>query len=169
MTDKVLSILKEEFNRRLKLESLSRIEKCISHLTSEEIWRKNNENTNSIGNLILHLQGNVEQYISSGIGGEKDVRQRNKEFDSIEKIDKETLVKRLRQTVELADEIVSKLQFDDLAEKKQVQGFEESVLSIIIHVIEHFSYHTGQITYYTKYIKNIDTGYYAGLDLDVIN
>jgi len=55
----------------------------------------------------------------------------------------------------------------DLIEDRLVQGFDENVTSILIHVAEHFSYHVGQITYYTKYIRDVDTGYYAGLDLGV--
>ncbi len=59
------------------------------------------------------------------------------------------------------------LEYERLSEQIRVQGFDESILSVLIHVIEHTSYHTGQITFYTKFVKNIDTGYYQGKDLDV--
>lgn len=166
MTNKVLQIVQEEFERRLLEESFSRIKKCSLELSEEEFWRKPNRNSNSVGNLVLHLTGNIKQYINTGIGGEEDIRQRDEEFDEANKVKKDIAVSRLKEVLLSAKTIVDKLSMEVLSEQRKVQGFEESVLSIIIHVIEHMSYHVGQITYYTKLIKDIDTRYYAGLDLN---
>lgn len=169
MIDQVLDIIKEEFHRRLIEESYARIEKCVSLLTVDEIWRKPNKNSNSIGNLILHLNGNVTQYVCAGIGGKKDIRERDLEFSYQEEQSKEALLNMTRECLNKANAIIQEKKPDKLARKVEVQGFQETVMSIIIHVIEHYSYHVGQITYFTKLIKDVDTGYYAGLNLNITN
>lgn len=163
----MIDIIKAEFSRRMIDEGLQRIGKCLSLLSEDEIWFQKNANTNSIGNLVLHLNGNVKQYIVATLGNQKDDRTRPEEFKISSRINSEEAFNQLSQTVNQANNIIKEISFDDLTRKNRVQGFEESTLSIIIHVIEHFSYHVGQVTFYTKFIKDIDTGYYAGLDLTI--
>ena len=163
---KVVEILKEEFHRRMIEEGLDRIEKCFSILSEDQIWHRENENTNSIGNIVLHLCGNIRQYIMSGIGNEADTRERDEEFKLSSRIDSKTLLLKIKDTVQSANNVVSNLDPKVFSEDRKVQGFNENVTSIVVHVIEHYSYHIGQITYYTKYITNKDTGYYEGLDLN---
>jgi len=167
MDNTVLDIIKKEFHLRVIQESLTRIDQCLGHLSLEELWHKENDNTNAIGNLVLHLEGNIRQYIISGVGMSPDIRMRNNEFSSEHLFPKEVLMDKLSLTLYAADAVVSNLSQDQLAEAVIIQGFSHTRLSAIIHVIEHLSYHVGQITYYTKYIKDIDTAYYGGLDLDV--
>ena len=166
MTDNLLSIIKKEFERRMIEESFARIKKCSKILNEEEFWRKPNNNSNSVGNLVLHLTGNIRQYVLTGIDGQADIRDRDQEFINENNIKKEEAVSHLKQVLLDANSVIKNLNKEALTESRGVQGFEESVMSIIIHVIEHMSYHVGQITYYTKLIKDIDTGYYAGLDLN---
>ena len=123
------------------------------------------ENQNSIGNLIQHLIGNVTQYIISGIGGQSDTRERELEFEVKSDLSTEELSDNLDQLMIEVKNILNQIEDKDLLTKVHVQCFDMSILAIIIHVIEHFSYHTGQIVFYTKKIKNIDTGFYTGLDL----
>ena len=163
----ILEIIKKEFDRRMLEEGCHRIKQCCESLTKNELWHQANENTNSIANLIMHLRGNVRQYIISGIGIEKDIRERDLEFDNNNRKDIDRIINDLIDTVRRSSEVINNLSLDQLTEKRKVQGFDETVLSIIIHVIEHFSYHVGQITYITKATKNIDTGYYSGLDLNI--
>jgi len=166
--DKVLDLIKSEFHLRVIEESLARIQQCMDLLTTEELWYRHNSNTNSIGNLVLHLEGNIRQYIVSGIGKTADMRERDKEFMEGYSYTSQELLDRLTTTLYTANDVVSKLSFDALAEEVTIQGFQHTNLSAIIHVIEHLSYHVGQITYFTKYIKDIDTAYYGGLDLNVV-
>ena len=163
----MVDIIKKEFHRRMIEEGLARIIKCIGELSDEQLWYKHNANTNSIGNIVLHLCGNVKQYIIAGLGETEDDRQRSLEFLLSSKIDRQSLIQKIEQVVTDANSVVQNLNTDVLSKPRRVQGFDESVLSIIIHVIEHFSYHVGQITFFTKYINDVDTAYYAGLDLDV--
>ncbi len=156
-----------DVKRRLFIEGIVRIKKCLDQLTEEQVWYKHNANVNSVGNLILHLCGNVTQYVLHGIDGQPDIRQRANEFSEKGPISHEVLIKKLDELEKKVDEALDRITADHLTEERQVQGFDENVTSILVHVTEHFSYHVGQITYYTKYILDVDTGYYAGLDLDV--
>lgn len=163
----ITEIIKSEFQLRVIDESLARIIKCIEFLSLEEIWHKPNLNSNAMGNLILHLEGNIRQYILAGVGGAKDIRSRDSEFSNTNTYSKEKLISLLTETLTTANEKIVSLSENQLIEKVIIQGFDHTRLSAIVHVIEHLSYHTGQITFYTKLVKNIDTGYYAGLDLDI--
>ncbi len=162
----IKEIIAEEFQRRIIEEGLDRIKKCCNILDDNELWYRHNPNTNSVGNLILHLTGNVRQYILAGIDRQDDIRTRDEEFDPNNRKPKDEIIEQLNGVIIRSNAVVKNLSQEQLSEERKVQGFDESVLSIIIHVIEHFSYHVGQITFFTKYIKDIDTGYYAGLDLN---
>lgn len=155
-----------DVKRRLITESMPRINKCLDELSIEEVWHKQNANTNSIGNLVLHLCGNVRQYILSGIDGQEDVRERDLEFSEKGPIEVSILKEQLKSLMIEVDRALDRITPEDMIRNVRVQGFEENVTSILIHVTEHFSYHVGQITFYTKFIKDVDTGYYAGLDLN---
>ena len=158
-------LLTQELKRRLLEESIPRIYKCLDYLNEAEIWFSPNTSSNSIGNLILHLEGNVTQWLIATFLNYPDTRNRNLEFKPQQKLSKEILLEKLNR---LSDKIILALQQinkEKLVQKYQVQGFEEYGISIIVHVIEHFSYHVGQITFQTKALKNIDTGYYSGMDL----
>lgn len=162
----MIEIIKAEFRKRLIDEGLFRITKCVDELNDEQLWYRHNDNTNPIGNIVLHLCGNVRQYIEAGINLSPDIRNRSEEFLISSKMDRVELLQNISKVVHDANAVVQSLSIEDLEKKRIVQGFDHTVLSIIIHVIEHFSYHVGQITFFTKFVNDIDTGYYAGVDLD---
>ena len=163
----IRDLLIKDVKRRLFDEGIDRIKKCLSHLTDEQVWYKHNSNINSVGNLILHLCGNVTQYILHGIDGQADIRQRAKEFSEKGPIASSILEQQLDELQAKVNAALDRISADHLVEGRVVQGFDENVTSILIHVTEHFSYHVGQITYYTKYVRDVDTAYYGGMDLDV--
>jgi len=146
-----------------------RIEKCLADLTEEEVWNQPNESTNSIGNLILHLCGNITQYILSSIGGSSDHRERDKEFSTKGGLSKGELLQKLQHTISSAVSVIRNCDEDSLVKVRSVQGFNLSGIGIIIHVTEHYSYHTGQIALLTKMLRNKDLGFYSGMDLNVHN
>lgn len=166
-TSPILEDLKAEVERRIFQESIPRIKQCLAQLETKEIWFKANTNSNSVGNLVLHLCGNARQWIVAGMTDQIDQRDRDKEFNETGPIPTETLIQLLDQTQKEVQATLQQLTAADLFKVYQVQGFKEKGLSILIHVVEHFSYHTGQITYFVKLRKNIDTGYYADLDLNL--
>lgn len=152
-----------EAERRIFDESYQRIYKCLDLLTEEQVWQRPNENLSSIGNLILHLCGNARQWIVSGLGGKEDDRNRDREFQEGSKCSKWKLKRMLEELQIELKMVFQKINEEDLKRVRSVQVFEESGLSILIHVIEHFSYHTGQITWFTKFLTNEDTKYYGKL------
>ena len=150
-------------------ESTKRVIKCLQEIDETEIWKSPNSNSNSVGNLILHLCGNIRQYVISALGGVKDARERDKEFSVKSGYSKSALLNELNQTVSEAAVIIKTLEEDDLLKTYSVQGFKLSGIGIIIHVTEHYSYHTGQIAFWTKQIRDIDVGFYTNIDLNVKN
>ncbi|HEX5111849.1 MAG TPA: DinB family protein, partial [Saprospiraceae bacterium] len=147
-------------------ESLPRIMECLDKITNEQIWWRPNETSNSIGNLVLHLCGNVRQWIGTGLGELPDHRKRQTEFDERRVIDKETLKSELSNTMLMAKDVISKVSEQALLQTRPVQTFEETGLTILIHVTEHFSYHTGQIAYITKMLTDKALGFYEGIPLE---
>ena len=122
-----------------------------------------------MGNLVIHLCGNVRQWILSGLGGAPDDRNRPGEFSEEGPIPRAELLQRLERTLQEAMGVIEKTDPEALLEKRTVQGFPVSRLSVLIHVVEHFSYHTGQIAYAVKSRKDVDLGFYAGKDLNAKN
>jgi uncharacterized damage-inducible protein DinB len=165
LSDELCEELVEETRRRLFRESFPRLRKCLSELTVQEIWHPPNENSNSVGVLTLHLCGNARQWIVSGLGGAKDVRDRAGEFAQKDPIPTSQLLEMLQQLEVDIHKVLERLKPEDLLKDYSVQVFEEKGLSILVHVVEHFSYHVGQITYFVKLRKNIDTGYYSHIEL----
>lgn len=155
-----------ETRRRLFEDSISRTKKCLNFLSDEDIWYKPNENSNSVGNLVLHVCGNARQWLLSGLGGAEDIRQRQTEFDEKGPLPKAELFKHLDDLQVDLEILFSRIQPEDLVKIYGVQGFNESGFGIIMHVVEHFSYHVGQMTYFVKARKDLDTGYFEGMDLE---
>ena len=147
-------------------ESVPRILKCLAMLSEEEIWFRPNEETVSIGNLIVHLCGNVRQWIICGLGGAADERKRSIEFEEKGPMSNALLDERFRSTMTEARTTLEGVNPESLLRVRRVQGNNETGMSILMHVVEHFSYHTGQITFAVKSRKNVDMGYYAGQDLN---
>lgn len=155
-----------ESRRHLLEESWPRLQKTVPLVGSDGLWHRANESTNSIGNLLLHLRGNVRQWIVSGLGGAPDDRRRSLEFSEEERPSREELMARLETTLVEAASVLDRLDPDRLLETRHIQGEDVTVLAAVLHVVEHFSYHVGQIAHMAKALENVDLGYYAGRDLE---
>lgn len=163
-------LLKAQFELRIYKEGVWRIEKVLRMLSVEEIWYSHNATSNSIGHLVLHLCGNVTQWIGSGIGSQVDGRTRDWEFATTERFNHEELIGRLNALRPITDAAMAQIASDDdLKRSLSIQGFEETVLGVMVHVIEHFSYHTGQIAIMAKVLKGQDLGFYADMNLNITN
>ncbi len=127
-----------------------KIDRCLDRLSDEDIWWRSNEASNSIGNLILHLCGNVTMWIIGGVGALPFERDRQQEFDERKTIPAAELRRRLKATVERADEVMSAVAAGELMSRRQIQGYDVTVLEAIYHVVEHFGMHTGQIIMLSK-------------------
>lgn len=147
-------------SRQLLTDSyLPRIDKAIAGLSVDDIWWRANSGSNSIGNLILHLDGNVRQWIVSGLGGHSDVRERRLEFEANGGRDGAHLVTQLTTTVHEADDVLSAIDPATLGEARRIQSYDVVVMRAVYTVIEHFSMHTGQIILIAKQFKG-DLGLY---------
>ena len=128
----------------------TKIQHCVDVLPADALWRRDDASENSVGNLLLHLSGNVRQWIVSGVGGAPDARQRSAEFDAREGGGAHELMAGLRGTLQDANAVLSSLDAASLAEARRIQGRDVNVLDAVYHVVEHFSMHTGQIILLTK-------------------
>lgn len=146
-------------------EGRRRIHHCLGMLSDEQVWHRPNAHVVSVGNLVLHLSGNVRQWIGSTLGGEADDRQRDREFSERGPIAREELMRPLDAAVDRALEVIAGLDDERLLRSYRVQAYAPTGVGVVVHVTEHFSYHVGQITLHTKLLLDVDTGYYAGVDL----
>ena len=144
----------------LLTDYLPKIEHCLDKLTDEQIWWRANEESNSVGNLILHLCGNVRQWILSGIGSAPDKRDRDSEFTQREVITRAELRNLLRSTLTDVGTVLRTLDPDVILERRKIQGNDVEILEAIFHVTEHFSMHTGQIIMLTKMFTGSDLRFY---------
>ncbi len=140
----------------------SHLDACVQRLTPEQVWMRGGEAQNAVGNLMLHLTGNIRQWILAGVGGAVIVRDRDGEF-AARGGDTKSLRSGLRDVVDDAVRVIEGLPHGRLVEQVQIQGHDVSVLEAIYHVVEHFSGHTGQIILLTKAFTNSDMGFYGYL------
>jgi len=149
----------------LRDDSLPKIREAVGLLTDEEIWQRDGGSaSNSIGNLLLHLAGNMRQHIVSGLGGATDARNRPAEFAAAGGPTGAELLDRLSATVEEACSVLEKFDAGLLLEKRVIQKKEVVVLDDVFHVVEHFAYHAGQIIYAIKARKQHRFPWYGHLD-----
>ncbi len=141
----------------------SRIETCLDKLTSEQIWTRGAEKQNAVGNLVLHLCGNLGQWILSGVGGAPDHRDRDAEFAARGDVSAGELKLRIRERVKKTVAVIAALTPEQLVERTVVQGYDVSKLHAVYHVVSHFSEHAGQIVFATKLFTSDDLGFYRHL------
>jgi uncharacterized damage-inducible protein DinB len=140
-----------------------RIDTCLLKLTPDQIWMRGSENQNAVGNLVLHLTGNVRQWILTGVGGAPNSRIRDLEFSARGGESAAILGQRLRETVDSAVELLRSLPPARLTERITIQGHDVTLVEAIFHVVEHFSGHTSQIIFITKMVTGEDLGFYSYL------
>jgi uncharacterized damage-inducible protein DinB len=153
-----------DFSIRKFEQFLSRIRDCVDKLNNEQIWLRHGDHENAVGNLLLHLSGNMRQWILSGIGGQPDTRVRDEEFAARGNLDKADLMARLEGTVAEVVEVIKALPPDRLTETYQPQKYRVTILEGIYHVVEHFAQHTGQIIFATKLLTGEEMGFYKHLN-----
>ena len=134
----------------LGFEYPTKIRRCLDVLPADALWRRADAQSNSVGNLLLHLAGNARQWIVSGVGGARDARSRGAEFEAREGDDADSLFGALRATLDEVDAVLDGLACERLGDELLIQGLTVSVFDAVYHVVEHFSMHTGQIVLLTK-------------------
>jgi uncharacterized damage-inducible protein DinB len=134
----------------LNTEYRAKLRKAVEALPDDAVWWRPNPQANSVGNLLLHLSGNVRQWIVAGIGGAPDARDRPGEFAARSGASAAALLAALEATLVEADRVLAGLGGHALSEFRDIQGRHVTVLEAVFHVVEHFSFHLGQIIYVAK-------------------
>ena len=147
--------LRDDFLPKLKL--------CVEEMSEQDLWWRPNEQSNSVGNLVLHLCGNLKQWILHSMGGVPFERDRDAEFAERKPRPKAELIAMIDETVHAVAHVLGELPMSRLLEQFPVQVYTASRLQAIYHVVEHFSYHLGQILYIYKLRTGRDPGFYRNL------
>ncbi len=148
-----------QWRSRLEERFLPRIIECLAQLSEEEIWWRPNAASNSVGNLLLHLCGNMRQWIISGLGGVPDIRERDKEFAERGPIARDALRDELQRTVKESCAVLARLKPGDLTRRYRIQQYDVTGYQAAAQVEEHVAYHLGQIIYFTKLKRGKDLGF----------
>jgi uncharacterized damage-inducible protein DinB len=146
-----------------KEDFLAQVKYCLEQMPDSDLWWRPNEQSNSVGNLVLHLCGNMRQWIVSSIGGVPFERDRDAEFSERRPVSKAELIARIDAVVNDVDKVLESLPTAGLLQRFAVQTYKTSQLHAIYHVVEHFSYHLGQILYIYKMRTGKDPEFYKHL------
>ena len=146
LADLVLS----DARRFFSVDYLPKIERCLAALDEDDVWWRANPASNSIGNLVLHLDGSTRMWMLRVAGGRQIVRDRDAEFAERGPMAKSALLARLRSTLAEVDEVLATLNETTLLERRPSTQGEVTVLWAVLHGVEHFAMHTGQIITLTK-------------------
>jgi hypothetical protein len=131
-------------------QSLVRIRHCLDQLTDEQIWWRPEESLNAIGNLVLHLAGNVRQWIVAGLGGTPDTRNRPAEFSERRRVTREELLSTLDSVVAEACEVLGRLNSAEMLGKRRIQGFDVTGWAALFDSVPHFKGHQQEIVSLTR-------------------
>ncbi|HEX4038556.1 MAG TPA: DUF1572 family protein [Acidobacteriaceae bacterium] len=163
--DTTASSLFLEFSRnKLAGQYWPRLRTCVESLTDEQIWWRPNEASNSVGNLVLHLSGNMRQWLVASFNREADRRDRPAEFAEKGSLSSAALVEKLGATVEAGLAVLARLTEAELLASYEIQGYHVTGLAAVYQVIEHFGLHYGQISYIAKMLADRDLGFYKELN-----
>ena len=159
----VASLFLEHSRKKLFDEWWPRLRSTVETLTEEQLWWRPNDASNSIGNLLLHLNGNVRQWLVSSFNRQEDHRDRPAEFAEIAGGPPAPILSQLVATLDEAGAVLSRLAEPDLLAPMEIQGYHVTGLVAVYQVVEHFGLHYGQIMYITKALQGKDLGFYREL------
>ncbi|MEN8376181.1 MAG: DUF1572 family protein [Gemmatimonadota bacterium] len=141
-------------------EYLPKIRASVERMSAEDLWWRPNDASNSVGNLVLHLAGNIRQWIAHGVGRQPDMRDRPAEFYAEGGIEADSLLALLEDALGVCDDVLAGLDPASLHERRTIQGLDVSVLEAVYHAVEHFAGHTYQIMYVAKARTGRDLGFW---------
>src|SRR5947207_7628776 len=98
---------------------LDRIRHCVGQLDDAQLWWRPHAAMNSIANLLLHLCGNLTQWIVAGVTEASDRRDRPQEFAERGPIPKAELLARLEAVAGAAREVLRRTSDTQLLELRR--------------------------------------------------
>tara|TARA_B100000768_G_scaffold144349_1_gene136870 strand:+ start:86 stop:595 length:510 start_codon:yes stop_codon:yes gene_type:complete len=168
MNDLILEEFKKNALFRLD-ESLRMICIALGKIEDDVLWKLPFSNGIALGSQVLHSCGNMTQYIISSLGEQEDLRERDLEFVVDESKTLDHTIQKLKETVDTSKRTIENATQQQYIKVRMVQGFELSGVGLVLHAVEHFSYHTGQITFWVKQLTNEDLDFYDGKELNTNN
>ena len=168
MDNRLLDEFKQNAIFRLE-EGQRMIHLAFAKIGEEQLWKIPVPKGLSLGNQLLHICGNMTQYAIASLSEHPDQREREKEFATKEGFTKAELLQRLDQTIAQAISSINQASATQYTQLRKVQGFELSGVGVVLHAVEHFSYHVGQIAFWIKLLTEEDLGFYADHDLTQLN
>lgn len=150
MAEAITELFTRESTHRLREEYMPRIRKSVATLRPGDLWWTPHGDTTSIGALLRHLHGNITQWMIAGLGGKPFARDRDGEFEGAAREEAPALLAGLEAAVDQACAVIASLDEAALARIHPIQGYQVTGLRAVYHVVEHFSWHTGQITWIAK-------------------
>ncbi|MBI5764221.1 MAG: DUF1572 family protein [Planctomycetes bacterium] len=160
MADITLAASFTEYAARKMEDHHAQIARCAGLLSDEYLWFRPNERSNSVANLLLHLRGNISQWVLTGLAGQMFHRERQAEFDARGPMPRERVVGPLAEAVEAVCGVIRGLDAAELARVRTIQAYRVTGIAAVMHVVEHFAFHTGQIVTTTKWLLNVDLSLY---------
>lgn len=160
MVDSPLANAFTEYAARKLEDHYAQIARCAGLLTDEQLWFRPNERSNSVANLLLHLRGNIRQWVLTGLAGQAIHRERQAEFDARGPMPRERVVGPLAEAVTAVCQVIRGLGAKELARARTIQEYRVTGIAAVMHVVEHFAFHTGQIVTTTKWLLNVDLSLY---------
>lgn len=164
-SDSELATLFLDFSRKkLLTQYWPRLKACVEPMTMEQVWWRPNEASNSVGNIVLHLNGNLTQWLVASFNKLDDKRDRPAEFAAQDGLTAAELLDRLGATIAAVEEVLNRLTVEELLAPYEIQGYKVRGIDAVYQAIEHFGLHYGQIAYIAKSLSGKDLGFYRELN-----
>ena len=147
------SLLVVAFNEAVSSQlddAIAKIRHCVQQLSEDQLWWRPTESMNSIANLILHLCGNVRQWVIAGVGGSPDRRNRPQEFSQRDRIPTSQLIDMLDQLAIEFRQSLQNMTADEFMRRRNIQSFDVSALQAVVDSVTHFRGHTQEIIHITR-------------------
>ncbi|MEP7273555.1 MAG: DinB family protein [Acidobacteriota bacterium] len=130
----------------------ARVHRLADQLTEEQFWTRPYPFGNSVGNLILHLSGNLNYYIGAQIAGTGYIRDRDLEFRAFRIGQRSLVLKSLDDAIEMVIATLQTQTDDDWNREYSAIGVDDvkNRFSIYLRCAVHFHHHIGQMIYVTK-------------------
>ena len=143
--NEILEVIADRFSK-----AFDRLAHGINQLNEQQVWYRPTKNSNSIGIIIKHLDGNLNQWILSAVGGEEYHRNREKEFKDESRLSKKDILIKIDSLKKQTEEVIAKIPSGTLLLERRIQGFDETVMSALIIALTHLELHAGQVLYVAK-------------------
>jgi uncharacterized protein DUF1572 len=151
--EKPIHLMLEELSDRLLRMYPEEIRECLAALDDDQIWWRPNEASNSVGNMVLHLTGNLNHYLGRGVASSGYKRTRAAEFAEKGPVPREELLRRFEEALGWARRAFERITPESLMDTAELGEESMEIARLVISVTTHFNGHVGQIIYVTKMVK----------------